>query len=189
MSIDLAPAARMMATVVRGVTSEQLGRPTPCGTYTVADLLEHIGGVALAFTEAAEKTVAADSGPPPPGDGARLAADWQQAIPAALDRLTAAWQAPGAFDGMTRAGGFDLPPELAASVAVEELVIHGWDLARATGQTLTTDDTSLAVTQGIVEQFSGNPPAYGEPLVAPAGASPLERVVALSGRDIAWTAP
>ena len=50
-----APAARQLATLVRGVTDEQLDAPTPCPEYTVGDLLDHIGGLAKAFTWAATK--------------------------------------------------------------------------------------------------------------------------------------
>lgn len=186
MSIDFAPAARGMAAVVRGVTPDQLEQPTPSGTYSVADLLDHIASVTEAFIQTGERTSPPDAPPPPDGDGARLAADWQQAIPAALDRLVVAWSAPEAFDGVVGAGGFEMPATLAASIGVEELVIHGWDLARATGQPFEADDASIAVALGVVDQFKGNAPAYGDPKPAPADASPLEQVVALAGRDLAW---
>jgi hypothetical protein len=46
---------------------------------------------------------------------------------------------------MTRAGGVDLPGDVAGQVAVNELVIHGWDVARASGQAYEVDDASLEV--------------------------------------------
>lgn len=44
--------------------------------------------------------------------------------------MAGAWKDPAAWTGMTRAGGVDLPGEIAAAVAADELVLHGWDLAR-----------------------------------------------------------
>ena len=53
--IDLTPAARQMAALIEGVRDDQLTDPTPCPDYTVGDLVEHVGGLALAFTNAARK--------------------------------------------------------------------------------------------------------------------------------------
>ena len=53
--IDLRPAADRLAAIVRGVRDDQLDAPTPCPEYTVGDLLDHIGGLAKAFTWAATK--------------------------------------------------------------------------------------------------------------------------------------
>jgi uncharacterized protein (TIGR03086 family) len=94
---------------------------------------------------------------------------------------------------MTRAGGIDLPGEVAAVVALEELVLHGWDLARATGQPYECDDRALDAVGGFVLQFAGpdqadlRGDAYGAPVELPASASHLDRVVALSGRNPSWT--
>ncbi len=52
---DLEPAARRMARIVEGVPDDAIGLPTPCERYRVGDLLDHIGGSALAFTAAAVK--------------------------------------------------------------------------------------------------------------------------------------
>ena len=52
---DLEPAAQRLARLVEGVPDEALGGPTPCARYRVADLLDHIGGLALAFAAAAVK--------------------------------------------------------------------------------------------------------------------------------------
>ncbi len=72
----------------------------------------------------------------PPTDGAQLDDDWRTAYPARLAELARAWQDPAAWEGMTRAGGVDFPGEVGGSVALAEVVIHGWDVARATGQLL-----------------------------------------------------
>ncbi len=65
---DLGPAARRLADLVAHVKDDDLGRPTPCPAYSLGDLIEHVGGVALAFTAAARKERSAYTDPPPPGD-------------------------------------------------------------------------------------------------------------------------
>ena len=54
-AIDLGPAAQRLADLVAQITDDELGNPTPCPAYTVGDLVEHLGGMALAFTAAANK--------------------------------------------------------------------------------------------------------------------------------------
>ena len=53
--VDLVPAARRLAVLVRAVPDERLANPTPCPAYTLGDLLDHVGGLAIAFTAAATK--------------------------------------------------------------------------------------------------------------------------------------
>ena len=72
---------------------------------------------------------------------------WRQRVAGDLAALVAAWQIPAAWEGMTQAGGVDLPGEIAGRVVLDELVVHGWDVARATGQAFHCDDT----TAGEVE--------------------------------------
>ncbi len=54
--------------------------------------------------------------------------------PKRLDDLAAAWQEESAWQGQVSAGGIDMSAEDNALVATEELVMHGWDIARATGR-------------------------------------------------------
>ena len=53
--VDLEPATRRMAVLVADIPDELLDQPTPCPAYAVGDLLDHIGGLTLAFTAAARK--------------------------------------------------------------------------------------------------------------------------------------
>lgn len=186
--IDLVPAARRLADLVASVPNDDLGRPTPCARYTVADLLDHIGGFALAFTAAARKTPLAGAGS---GDASRLEPDWRPRILRDLAGLGEAWRDPDAWTGMTAAGGVDLPGEVAGVVALDELVLHGWDLAKATGQPAHYDGPGLEAVHGMVSQFSadGGRGIFG-PSVDVAEDAPLfDRVLGLAGRDPAWAPP
>lgn len=183
--IDLQPAARRLADLVAAVPDEALDRPTPCARYTVGDLLDHIGGFASAFIAAARKTPLDGAGS---GDASRLAPDWRQAIPADLARLGAAWRDGEAWTGMTAAGGVDLPGEVAGVVALDELVLHGWDLAKATGQPAGYDGPGLEAVHGMVSHFRANgiEGIFGAVVEVPEDAPLLDRILGLAGRDPGW---
>jgi uncharacterized protein (TIGR03086 family) len=191
--VDLAPAANRMATLLDGIGDEMLDRPTPCPDYTLGDLVEHVGGLALAFRGAAEKDLGDTASQGPSGDASRLGDDWRERIPRDLDALAQAWREPAAWDGMTKAGGIDLPGEVAGVVALDELVIHGWDVARASGQAYDCDPASLEAVRGFVEQFSGpgqedqRAGLFGPVVEVADGASPLDQVIGLTGRDPGWS--
>jgi uncharacterized protein (TIGR03086 family) len=189
---DLTPGAQTLARVVAGLGDDQLGAPTPCHGVTVADLLDHVDGLSLAFTGAAAKDP--DAGrQPPSADGSRLGADWRTRIPDRLGRLAAAWQDDAAWAGMTRAGGVDLPGEIAGAVTIDEVVVHGWDLAVATGYAYACDEELLEAAYGfaqgaVARDPGGSPGLFGPPVPVPDGAPLLDRLLGLTGRDPAWRA-
>jgi uncharacterized protein (TIGR03086 family) len=192
--VDLEPSAARMAELIRAIDDDRLLAPTPCGDYTLAALLDHVDRVALGFTSAASKTADGPATQSPLGDASRLGSDWRTRIPEHLAQVAPAWRDPAALEGMTRAGGIDLPGEIAVVVALEELVIHGWDVARASGQPYECDDPALEVVKGFIAQFAGDGQeelrgtAYATPIAVPDAAPLLDRVVGLSGRDPQWLA-
>jgi uncharacterized protein (TIGR03086 family) len=181
---DLGPAADDLARLVRGVRDDRLGAPTPCTEWSLGDLLAHVHQFAVVFTANARKV------PPSLADG--LPADWRDALPRRLDDLARAWRDPVAWQGRVSAGGVEMSGEENAVVAIEELVVHGWDVARASGQDFEPDPGSLDHVERFLEVFaeplaSGKGP-YGPPLTAGADASRLGRYLAAAGRDPAWQA-
>ena len=191
--VDLEPAARRLADLVAGVPDELLDAPTPCPAYTLGDLVEHVGGAASAFTGAAVKDLGDATSQGPSGDASRLGDDWRTRIPRDLAALADAWRHADAWTGMTKAGGVDLPGEVAGLVALDEIVIHCWDVARATGQPYDCDTPSLEAVNAFVSQFSepGQEEAraglFGPVVEVPDDAPLLDRVIGLTGRDPAWS--
>ena len=187
-NIDLTPAARRMASLVDAVPDDALDRPTPCERYTVGDLLDHIGGAAVAFTAAAVKKPLEGG---PAGDAANLGADWRARIQRDVLGLAEAWRDPEAWTGMSGAGGVELPGEVAGVVALDELLIHGWDLAKATGQAAGYDGPELEAVHTMVQQFraAGVEGLFGPPVAVAAAAPLLDRVLGLAGRDPGWEPP
>jgi uncharacterized protein (TIGR03086 family) len=184
-AVDMTQACQRTADVLMNVTDEQLNGPTPCEKLSLRDLVAHVGVLALAFAAAARK----EFGPltdTPPVEGAPLDENWRDAYPARLADLARAWREPAAWAGMTRAGGVDLPAEVGGVVALTEVVIHGWDLAAATGQDYDVDPATMGAVLPHVAATAAQGPVEGlfGPAVPVADDAPaLDRVIALSGRD------
>lgn len=189
---DLGPSAARLAALLDGIADADLARPTPCADTSVGDLLDHVDGLSLAFKNAAKKQ---GSTGPASAAASRLGDDWRQRIPARLDALVEAWHEPAAWDGTTDAGGVELPGEVAGVVALDELVIHCWDLARSTGQPWHADEDELAACHGFVAQFSepgqeaSREGLFGPVVPVPDDAPSLDRLLGLAGRDPGWTPP
>ena len=194
-TVDLTPAAQRLADLVARVGDDELGGPTPCPAYTLGDLIEHVGVLALAFRAAAEKDTASPYvNQTPSGDAARLPADWRERIPADLAALAQAWAKPDAWTGMTRIAEQDAPAEMVGVTVADELVVHGWDVARATGQPYQPEPELVDAARTFLGMFaSPDAPAgpevpFGPSRVLPGGAPALDQVLALAGRDPAWMA-
>ncbi|MFI8896108.1 TIGR03086 family metal-binding protein [Streptomyces paradoxus] len=171
--------------VVRGIPDAALAAPTPCAEYDVRALVDHLFQVVVQFQRLAAKE-ASDF-----GETAGVVAgdpEWRERFAREADRLVAAWSAPGAEEGTT--GAMDMPARLVGSMALLDLTVHVWDLARATGQAFPgPDEAVVAELAGAVDELG--PTArkmgvFGEPVPEDEGASAFERLLARTGRDPHW---
>ena len=193
--LDLAPAAREVARLLGRVADDQLAAPTPCADTPVAALLDHLMGLSLAFTWAARKTTAEDGSDrsgPATATAEHLDPDWRTQLPRRLLELVEAWRDPAAWEGMTEAGGVQMPAEVMGVVALDELVLHGWDLARATGQSFTCDPDSTAAVLSFTretarpERAASREGLFGPVVDVPKDSSAFEQALGFAGRDPAW---
>ncbi|MDR6980415.1 uncharacterized protein (TIGR03086 family) [Streptomyces sp. 3330] len=190
-TLDLGPQTLIVARLAEGVREEQLADGTPCPGCAVRNMLGHLTGLAVAFRDAARKDLGATTDTPPDAAAPEIGPGWREDLAKALDALADAWRDPAAWTGMTRAGGVDLPGAVAGAVVADELVIHGWDLARATGQEYTPDPAALRVSHDFLraaaEESDRGDGIFGPVVPVPADAPLLDRAVGLSGRDPGWT--
>ena len=189
-TLDLGPQAAEVARVVAGVGDDQLTAPTPCAGTPVAGLLDHLVGLTLAFRLAAEKRPLPGA---PRASAEHLPADWRTVIPQQLDALVAAWQEPAAWEGMAEAGGVQMPAPAIGVVALNEVLVHGWDVAVATGQEYRADPASAEACLGFsVDLAAGAPDArnamFGPVVPVPDDAPVLDRLLGQTGRDPGWRA-
>ncbi|SEG40896.1 TIGR03086 family protein [Actinacidiphila yanglinensis] len=189
--LDLGPAAARVAGLAEGVRDGQFGGPTPCPELAVRNLLGHLIGLAAAFTDAGRKDLGPSTATPP----GTIVPDiddegsWRTALPKVMDGLVATWQDPAAWEGMTQAGGVTLPAGQTGVVVLNELVVHGWDLARSTGQPYQPAPADLEACHAMLAPFAEHHPAqspFGPPVTVPADAPLLDRVIGLTGRDPHW---
>ena len=183
-------ACRRTAEILTSLSDPQLAAPTPCAGLTVGELVAHVGGLAAAFAAAARK----DFGPltdTPPFEVGLLDSNWRTTYPEQLKALAEDWRNQEAWAGMTRAGGMDMPAETAGMVALTEVVLHGWDLARATGRPYRCDPESTSAVLSHVSAIAADGPVEGlfaAAVPVDASAPALDRAIALSGRDPSWAA-
>ncbi|MBA4859897.1 TIGR03086 family protein [Streptomyces sp. PSKA54] len=188
-TVDFGPQTRLVAWLAEQVTEEQLGAATPCPDYAVRNLLGHVVGLTVAFRDAARKDFGPTTDTDPGSSMPDVEPDWRGVLPKLLDELAEAWRDPQAWEGMTRAGSVDLPGAVAGAVAIDELVVHGWDLARATGQEYAPDTSSLEAARSLLAQAAEDPTGgglFGPVVPVPPDAPLLDRVIGLSGRDPGW---
>jgi uncharacterized protein (TIGR03086 family) len=186
--IDISPATDRVGALLRSVTEADFDRPTPCPEAHVGALIDHIATFAKRFAGAARKESPQDS-PPPRPDKANLPPDWQERVTADLAALAKAWQEPDAWEGMTSIGGLDLPGSAAGLVALDELIVHGWDIAVATGQAYDPPVSEIDAATSFVAGFEAprDGRLFGPVVEVADSASPLDRLLGLTGRDPAWT--
>jgi len=115
----------------------------------------------------AAATAAAGSEEPRDGDASQLADGWRQRIPRQLDALAHAWADPAAWNGETAAGGIPLPAAAAGMFALDEVIAHGWELARSTGQEYSTDETAVTACADFLADQPREGSLFGPVVVVP----------------------
>ena len=184
-----ARAATPMIATVRGIAADQLDAATPCRAYDVRKLLNH-----LLFWGPSLAGAATDAGVAPPAASEPevdlTGGDWAGAMVDQIDRTATAWGEPAAWQGSTRMGGPDpLPASMIGGMVLTELVVHGWDLARATGQQPQWEGEVLEFVHQQVAQTAEQGRelgVYGPRVAVPDTAGVLDRILGLTGRDPGW---
>lgn len=178
-------AAAALAAIVRDIKEDQLDAPTPCSEYDVRALIGHL----LQWGPVLEGAGRKESVPP---KSEVDYASWRADLLSQLDRTTAAWSSPAAWTGTTVMGSPDeMPASVIGDMVVGELVVHGWDLAVATGQVLDVPEDLVTHVHGVVAESAPQGREmglYGPEVPVPPTAPTMARLLALTGRDPQWQA-
>jgi uncharacterized protein (TIGR03086 family) len=174
----------MLKQVGAGIANEQLDGSTPCASFTVSGVLDHMTGLASAYAPAFR-------GDPSPGDGGRSAAD-DHDLPTrfqlAMDDLLDAVQSPGALQRTIDTPFGPMPGSMFARLVAFDGLIHGWDLATSTQQTWDPPDDLVAEVDAFARQTIAPEMRDGDTFAqethAPPDATRLLGLVAFSGRTI-----
>jgi uncharacterized protein (TIGR03086 family) len=151
----------------------------------VRDLLNHLFEVVINFQSLAAKQPVEWSDKPD-----LLADGWRDRFEAECGRLIDAWSDPSAMEGVST--GMGLPQQTVGNMALLDLTVHPWDLARATGQEFTAEPAVIASLHGMVEQMgpqARKTGVFGEPVPTAPDASDLDRLLGRTGRHPNWSRP
>ncbi|MDE0803677.1 MAG: TIGR03086 family metal-binding protein [Acidimicrobiales bacterium] len=195
---QFAASAETLRSVVACVDPSQFDDPTPCTGMNVRELIDHVG-------MAVGRVIAAGNRAPLeewPTEGFRVGDD----VTGGIDGLIA--EAVDAFDDERLTEEVQLPWTVMSgvdslSMYTNELLVHSWDLATATGQDPDFDDDAVATADELMhrelpvperapmwDEFAKHMPEgipfekpFGDAVPVPDEASPIERLVAWNGRQ------
>jgi len=180
------------AALARQVAPEQLGAATPCGDWTVLELLEHMAVQHRGFAAAAR----GNGADPAIWPAVPLGDDPVASYLSACDDVVAAFAEDGVLE---RAWAlpkistvFTFPGTQAITFHFVDYIVHGWDLAVAIGAPYAPDADLLAVALEVAERVPAGdarlaPGAAFAPVRdSPGQASDLDRILALLGRSADW---
>lgn len=185
MSADLLEQAfASTAKVLTNVQPGSLAGPTPCASWDVRALVNHIVGGTFFFATAAETGEA-----PQGGDVDFTSGDFQATFAEGARRAVAAFRAPGAMEKTMKLPFGELPGSVFVILATTDTFAHGWDLAKALG---VSTDLDPAVAEQLLSMAMVPDEFRGPDGVAPFGpkvdvresACPADRLAGYLGRQV-----
>ena len=178
---DLEHALANTSRLLAGVREDQWGEPSPCEKWSVREVANHVTWVVQMFGAATR-----GEAPPNPQESDVVGTDPAGAFDAAAQTALTGWRALPSLDGAVEMPFGPLPAGVALGINVLDVYVHGWDVARATGQDPQLDDDLSASTLAIAEAIV---PADGRgdnfaPVVEVSDTAPVaERLLGYTGRN------
>jgi uncharacterized protein (TIGR03086 family) len=183
---EFTPAERAYAAagrLVSGVRREQLDRPTPCDDWDVRALVNHMIVGHFYFAGALRGESMDPTAEPPDFAADDPAAAFDQASKTLLET----WREAGAMERTVETMAGPMPGQMLFGMLVVENLVHGWDLARATGRSEDLEPELAGQMLAMVRQ-ANMPRGAGAPFQpeqpAPANAGPAQQLAAYLGRKV-----
>jgi uncharacterized protein (TIGR03086 family) len=184
--VSTAPLDQADATVrsvLSNVKPDQLDAPSPCASWKVADIINHVIGAHHFFATSLR-------GEPLQTEAPNFAAgDYLASFDAATATCRAAFLADGAMERMIELPFATMPGSVGAAVLATDALTHAWDIAKATGQ---STDLAPELAAGLLvgargaiqDSFRGDDGVapFGPEREAPDGATNADRLAAFLGR-------
>jgi uncharacterized protein (TIGR03086 family) len=174
--------------VIHGVPAEEMSAPTPCADFDVRTVANHM----LGTVEAMRRVGASE--PMDPEDpwgtnGDNMREGWRDDLSQRLNGYAEAWGRPEAWEGDAMGGA--MTKQGVGDMGFVEVILHGWDLAKGSGQEVEYDAASVDRALEIMDQIGEvgrSHGAFGPEVSLPDDAEPFARVLAKAGRDPEWSA-
>lgn len=176
--------------IIAGVRPEQSSLPTPCSGWDVQALVLHVVGQSMRNFTAAARGENPDWGAP--AEDPRE--DWSASFRNRAQELLDTWRQADLDQPVPMPDGSQVPLRTRIDQQITELAVHGWDLARATGQDMELDSVlaehGLAWARRMLRpEFRGSDKAFGLEVPVDDAAPAYERLAGWFGRDPGWRAP
>jgi len=187
LSAEMAAAAAEAARVVSKVPGGTLDAPTPCGDWDLRTLLNHtiLWTSYSAERRAHGESVAEDL------MNKDFTADpgFREDYARQISKAVSAWSDPEAWAGTRKVMGDATPAADVGAMLLMEMGLHGWDVARATGQEFNADNETAKALEDIVQaqaELFRKYQGFADAIEPPPNATAFERALTLSGRDPDW---
>ncbi|MGA9279215.1 TIGR03086 family metal-binding protein [Ilumatobacter sp.] len=190
-ALDLAQASGRA--VISGLRPDDWQRPTPCDEWSVRDIVNKMVASTLMFAAFGRREPL-----DPPYDLVHpaevLGDDPSDTFTRAASECSDAWRRAGALDGTAPSTVGQFPAKAVLNARIFDTTILTWDIARATGQPHGIGEPLAAYVLRVAEALVPNvrnvsPERYKDAPDVDTNATTVERMIAATGRDAAWTAP
>lgn len=175
---DLERALGVTTTIVRGIPDDRRDAPSPCADWTVADVVEHVISGNLGVARALGPDLA-DA----PVDTETLGARFRSSA----EVTVAAFAVPGALEGTVTVPFGTVPVPVALGLRTVEALVHGWDVAVASGQdpAQLPDDVAqagIAFTESMFANADRTRMPFAPAVPVAPSAPAIDRLAGLLGR-------
>lgn len=175
--------------VITGVRDDQWNLPTPCAEWAVRDLVDHL----IAGNHMFARVLLGDSPSTAPDQDAAVPPSRPAEYRESAAALQAAFGAPGVMDRVVTLPVGTVPGAVALHLRLIESLVHGWDLAQATGQSPVYDEQlaeqELAFTRQMLPKIQSDHRPFGPAQAVDGDAPALDRLAACLGRDVGAVGP
>jgi uncharacterized protein (TIGR03086 family) len=160
--------------VLRNIKPGDLSRPTPCVDFASEELADHLIGSLAQLGAMAGTEVSV----PPAGS-------LEERVSVAAAQAIDAWRSVDPDGSAPGPGGSPIPASFVAGVLPVEILLHGWDLAQASGQRLQVSDELVAYVRTLAEAVvpAGRGRSFGDEVTPGPDAAALDRLAAYAGRS------
>jgi uncharacterized protein (TIGR03086 family) len=181
-------ASAVAAMAGRTPDSVDLSGVTPCEDWDLETLVNHVLGTTQAMARLGRRE---PLDPDDPWGSTTKAAvgDWRPALAERVRAVAAGWSEPAAWEGTLDLGGGEQPAADLGDMAFVEIMLHGWDIARATGQHLDVPDAvagDLLRAVAATAELGRKMHAYDDEIEVAEDAGDFDRALGMAGRDPAW---
>jgi uncharacterized protein (TIGR03086 family) len=174
------------AALVAGVGPQQWDHDTPCSEWDVRTLVHHLLYEQRWAPPLLEGQTIEQVGDRFEGDlMGEEESEWPSLLASSIEEAHAAVAQPGCLGRTVHLSFGDTPGEEYVTQLAADLAVHGWDLARATGQDDTIDPDAVVLLLGWAEANAGllaGSGMFASPIEAGPGESDQVRLLGLLGR-------